>query len=161
MARIIPNEESFLSFVPTVADLSAPTTAELSAGVILTSYLISLNASTQGNTVPTPDLSTLFETSIPGTVQASLTADFYRDDTVGANGDLAWVTLPRRASGVFVIQRFGGQPDVVPPSGAPVECWPVVIVSRTMSNMSSNTVQTFTVTASVPDVPAEDAVVAA
>lgn len=156
MARIIPNEQTYLGFLPTVADLSAPTTAEITAGVDLTKYLISLNAASQGNTVPTPDLSTLFETSIPGTVQASFSADFYRDD----DDDLAWETLPRRTTGVFIVQRFGASPGVSPAAAAPVESWPVVIVSRTASNVSSNTAQTFTVTCSVPEEPVEDAVVA-
>lgn len=157
MARIIPNEQTYLGFLPTVASLAAPTAAEITAGVDLTKYLISLNAASQGNTVPTPDLSTLFETSIPGTVQASFSADFYRDD----DDDLAWETLPRRTSGVFIVQRFGATPGVAPVAAAPVECWPVVIVSRTASNVSSNTAQTFTVTCSVPEEPVEDAVVAA
>lgn len=156
MARIIPNEQTYLGFLPTVADLEAPTAAEITAGVDLTKYLISLNAASQGNTVPTPDLSTLFETSIPGTVSASFSADFYRDD----DEDLAWNTLPRRTEGVFVLQRFGAEPGVAPAAADPVECWPVVIVSRTASNVSSNTAQTFTVTCSVPEEPVEDAVVA-
>lgn len=161
MARIIPNEQSYLGFAPAVANIAAPTTAELTAGKNLTSYLISLNASTQGNTVPTPDLSTLFETSIPGTVQASLTADFYRDDTAGVSGDLAWKTLPRKTSGYFIVQRFGATPNTTPASSAVVEVWPVMVVSRTMSNMANNTAQTFTVTCSVPQVPNEAAVVGA
>jgi len=157
MARIIPNEQSYLGFLPAVADKAAPTSAELTAGTNLTSFLISLNASTQGNTVPTPDISTLFETSIPGTVQASLTGDFYRDDTT----DTAWETLPRSTSGFFVVQRFGADPDGADPTtGDSVEVWPIMVVSRTMSNMSNNTAETFTVTCSIPEVPEEDATVA-
>lgn len=159
MARIIPNEQSYVGFLPAVANLAAPTTVELTAGKNLTSYLISMNASTQGNTVPTPNISTLFETSIPGTVQASLTADFYRDDTVGVSGDLAWVTLPRKTKGFFVIQRFGGTGGT-PATTSKVEVWPIMVVSRTMANMANNTAETFTVTCSVPDVPNEAAVVA-
>lgn len=161
MARIIPNENAYVAFVPTIANMAAPTAAELTAGKELTSYLISMNASTQGNTVPTPDISTLFETNIPGTVQASLTADFYRDDTVGVGGDLAWKTLPRKTSGYFVIQRFGHVAGSGNPVAASVvEVWPIMVVSRTMSNMANNTVMTFTVTCSVPKVPNEAAVVA-
>lgn len=161
MARIIPNENAYLAFVPTIANIAAPTAVEITAGKELTSYLISMNASTTGNTVPTPDISTLFETSIPGTVTATLTADFYRDDTVGVGGDLAWITLPRKTSGFFVIQRFGhttpGAPII---AAAKVEVWPILVVSRTMANMANNSVMTFTVTCSVPKVPNEAAVVA-
>ena len=157
MARIIPNENTWLGFVPTVADLAAPTGTELTGAVDLTPYLLSINASSQGNTVPTPDISTLFETSIAGTVQASLSADFYRDDDV----DLAWTTLPRRTRGGFVISRFGGSgTNGVPEAGDVVETWPILVVSRTNANISNNTVMTFTVTGSVPEEPVEAAVVA-
>ena len=160
MARIIPNENAYVGFVPTIANPNSPTAIEITAGKELTAYLISMNASTTGNTVPTPDISTLFETSIPGTVTATLTADFYRDDTVGATGDLAWKTLPRKTSGYFVIQRFGHLPGAPIAAAAVVEIWPIMVVSRTMANMANNTVMTFTVTCSVPTVPNEAAVVA-
>jgi hypothetical protein len=159
MARVIPNEQSYLGFLPAVADLSSVTSAELTAGKNLTSYLISINASTTGNTVPTPNISTLFETSIAGTVQATLTADFYRDNGEQLTDDLAWKTLPRKTAGFFVIQRFGGTGST-PLADDKVEVWPILVVSRTMSNMANNTVETFTVTCSIPNVPAEDAVIA-
>lgn len=160
MARIIPNEESWVGFAPLVADIAAPATSEVTAAVNLTPYLISINASSQGNIVPTPSIDTLFETSIAGTVQASFSADFYRDDKDG--NDLAWDTLPRATAGYFLISRFGGSgTEHDPISGDTVEVWPILVVSRTMSNMSNNTVMTFTMTASVPQEPNEAAVVAA
>jgi len=161
MARIIPNEQFYLGFAPTIVNLAAPTAAEIAAGKELTSYLISINASSTGNTVPTPDISTLFETSIPGTVTATLTADFCRDDTVGVTGDLAWTTLPRKTSGYFIIQRFGRTtPGAAIIAAAKVEVWPILVTSRTMANTANNTAMTFTVTCSVPRVPNEAAIVA-
>jgi hypothetical protein len=160
MARLIPNERTWVGFAPTVTVKTAPTSANIAAAIVLTPYLISLNASSRGNTVPTPSFDTLFETSIPGTVQATFDADFYRDDATG--GDLAWSTLPRRTNGFFIISRFGGLGTAnLPIAADKVEVWPVMIVSRTMANMSNNTVMTFTVTCSVPSEPAENAVVAA
>lgn len=163
MARIIPNENTWIGFATTVANYHAPTAAEIAAGKDLTSYVISINASSQGNVVPTPSFDTLFETSIPGTVQASFTADFYRDNAAGVNGDLAWKTLPRKTTGYFIVSRFGGTDSVVPnrpKAGDKCEIWPVMVVSRTMANMSNNTVMTFTMTASVPQEPDENATVA-
>lgn len=158
MARIIPNENSWIGFATTVASVSAPTAANITAAVNLTPYVISINASSRGNTVPTPSFDSLFETSIAGTVQATFDADFYRDDTA----DLAWMTLPRSTSGFFIISRFGGSgTDHAPVAADVVEVWPVLIVSRTMANMSNNTVLTFTASSSVPVEPVEDAVVAA
>lgn len=158
MARIIPNENTWVGFTPVVANLANPTTEEVTEAVDLTEYLLSINASSQGNTVPTPNIATLFETSIAGTVQASLTADFYRDD----DADLAWTTLPRRTRGVFIISRFGGTgTGGRPTSDDVVETWPILVVSRTNSNISNNTVMTFTVTGSIPEEPVEAAIVSA
>lgn len=159
MTRLIPNENTRLVFCPTVTDLAAPTSAEIDSGTDLTGLLISLNASTRGNTVPTPSLDTLFETSIPGTVQASFDADFYRDDEEAE--DVAWTTLARSTQGVFIISRFAGSgTDGAITGGDSVECWPVIVVSRTMANTASGTVLSFTASCSVPEEPVEDAVVA-
>jgi hypothetical protein len=158
MSRLIPNENTWLGFATTVANIAAPTAAAVAASVVLTPFLISLNASSRGNTVPTPSLDTLFETSIPGTVQASFDADFYRDD----DNDLAWDTLPRATEGFFIISRFGGTgTNNLPIATDEVEVWPVMVVSRSSANMTSNTAMTFTVSCSVPVEPDESAIIAA
>lgn len=156
--RIIPNENSWVGFTKTrPANLQAPTEAELAAATDLTGFIISITAQSQGNTVPTPNIDSLFETSVPGTSAASFTADMYRDDAA----DTAWDTLQRGTVGYFYISRFGGSgADYRPKTGEGVEVWPVRIVSRTASAMASNTAQTFTCTASVPEEPAENAKVA-
>jgi len=61
---------------------------------------------------------------------------------------------------VFYISRFGGNgPEHRPTTGDKVEVWPVQITSRAAAALSSNTAQTFTVTAAVNEEPAEDATV--
>lgn len=138
----------------TAYNISSPKVADVNGAVDLTHLTMSLNASATGNVVPTPDLSTLFESSIIGTSQATFTGDFYRDD----ENDLAWLTLARATKGWFIISRFGGKPNM---AGDLCEVWPVTVVSRSMSNMTNNTVETFTLTCSVPQEPAESAVVVA
>lgn len=157
--RVIPNENSWIGFTTTKPfSLSAPTDVEIAAATKLTGLVISLTASATGNSIPTPNLENLFETSIPGTTTASFTGDFYRDDA----DDLAWETLERGTSGYFLISRFGGTgADNSPDVGETLEVWPVRILSRTASAMASNTAQTFTCTAAVPDVPVEAATVVA
>lgn len=160
MARIIPNENTWVGFAATVASVSAPTVANITAAIDLTPACISLNASSQGNTVPTPSFDSLFETSTAGTSAASFSGDFYRDDETAK--DVAWVTLPRATRGFMIISRFGGGGVNNKPIAADkVEVWPVMVTSRTMANMSSNTVQTFTVTCAVTEEPNENATVAA
>lgn len=91
MSRFIPNENTWVGFTTArPADLASPTASEVAACTVLTGFIVSLNPQAQGNTVPTPNLDSLYET-VPGTVQASFTGDFYRDDTT----DTAWESLPR------------------------------------------------------------------
>ena len=158
MARIIPNEQSWIGFIPTLTDYHTVTAANITSAVNLTPYTVSLNASARGNTVPTPSFDSLFETSIAGTNTATFEGDFYRDD----DEDLAWETLPRATSGYFLISRFGGGgTDHKPIAADVIEVWPVLITSRTMANMSNNTVLTFTVSSSVPEEPDEEVTVSA
>jgi hypothetical protein len=153
MGRFIPNENTWIAFAPTPpASLAAPKSTELTAATEVTSLVSGLNFSAQGSAVPTPDLSTLFETSIPGTTTATASMDGYRDDT----SDDLWELLPRGTEGVVYIARYGGKPAVADN----VEVWPVRVISRTNANMTNNTVATFTVTFSVPEEPVEDATVA-
>jgi hypothetical protein len=156
MARIIPNENTWIGFsTATISDIEAPTAAQVAAAIDLTGYCISLNASARGNTVPTPAFDSLFETSTAGTSAATFDADFYRDD----EEDTAWETLPRGTRGFFIIGGKG--PANLPEATDEVEVWPVMVTSRTMANMSSNTVLTFTASCSVNIEPAEAAIVAA
>lgn len=152
MARLIPNQNTWVGFITTTATPNVLVASDLTSAVDLTPFLISLNASSRGNTVPTPAFDTLFETSINGTVQASLDADFYRDTTA----DTAWTTLPRGTTGFLVISRFGGTGTKKKPQATDkVELWPIVVVSRTMANMANNSVMTFSVSCAVPVEPSE------
>jgi len=159
MARLIPNNNTWIGFATTIASTAlVPTAAEIAAAIPLTHFLVSMNASSSGNTVPTPAFDSLFETNIPGTVQGTLTADFYRDDTT----DTAWTTLPRATNGYFIVSRFGGTgTNLMPIATNKVEVWPVRVISRTMANMANNTVMTFSVNCSIPVQPNESAVVSA
>ena len=203
MARIIPNNNTFIGFFPVASfgaadfanynantwnsSLASPTITGVEAKKFLdiTPFVISLTAQSTGNTIPTPTLDTLFEGNIPGTVNASFTMDLYRDDAsytdtvatvTGAFGDIAaveagsvdfaWSLLKRGVKGYVLISRFNepvvGQGTNQRPSGGGsaatnniVEIYPVVITAKTAGPVTSNTVQTFTVTAAVPFEPAE------
>jgi hypothetical protein len=159
MARVIPNEVTQVVFVPVVADEDlVPTVTEIEAGTELTSELVTLDASTTGNTVPTPSFASLFETSISGTVSATFTAEFYRDD----EDDVAWDALPRATRGYFVIARFGfSGTDGAPDAGDEVEVWPILITARSALSLTNNEVQRFGIEASVFQEPNETAAITA
>lgn len=160
MGKFIPNQNSWVAVSATrPANLAAPTVANITAATRITSLIMSIDFSAAGNTVPTPDLENLFETSVPGTSAATATADLYRDDAVG--GDVAWELMPRGALLYFFISRFGGTGTKKAPAvGQDVEVWPIRVTSRKASALTNNTVQSFTMIGAVPEQPAEDAVVA-
>ena len=163
MARLIPNENTEVYFVPTIADDDLePTQEEIDDGVRLTDFLITLDGSSTGNTVPTPTFASLFETSISGTVTATFTAEFYRDD----EDDLAWDTLPRATDGYIVVARFGFTPEEGPPAypasvGDECEVWPVRLTARSAMALTNNEVQRFGIEAAIPEEPNEAASVLA
>lgn len=159
MARIIPNDASYIAFASSGGIASAsliPTAAEVTAAINLTSFVMSLTATTQGNVLPTPSFDTLFETSTVGTSSSSFSLDCYRDDTT----DTAWSTLPRKTKGYMIVSRFGGSGALRKPiTGDKVEVWPIIVTSRSMAGMSNNTIQSFTVTCAVFQEPNEAATV--
>ena len=207
MARIIPNNNTFIGFIPVASFNTTPFTGTYSKGgttttfdpatwnssygqpslsaadvlkaIDITPFIISITAQSTGNTVPTPTLDTLFEGNIPGTVNASFTMDLYRDDatytdSVSTNAviagdltsansgvDFAWSALKRAQKGYILISRFNDPATVTqgsnqrPSSGNIVEVWPVIVTAKTAGAITSNTVQTFTVTGAVPFEPAE------
>lgn len=162
MSTLIPNENSWIGFSATMPAASTliPTAAEVAAATELTVFVISLTANSQGNSVPIPNLKSLFEPSIPGTSTAQFTAEMYRDSVPAS--DTAWNDLPRNTSGVFYISRFGGTgTGLLPVATNHVEVWPVRVTSRAASPMSSNTAQTFTLTCAVPKEPNESAIITA
>lgn len=163
MSQFIPNENTFLGFLAASAgkpygfgNVSAPTAAEVTATKDYTDFLVTLNASMTGGTVPVPRLKTKFETTTDGTVTGTFTADFYRDNL----NDAAWKDLPRGTKGGFLLKRFGGTgTGGRPATGQDCEIWPVSVTSRAASPLVSGQAQAFTLTCSLPFEADEDAVV--
>lgn len=155
--KFIPNGNAFIGFAATLTGTQdTPKIADFTSAVDLTPLVQGINASSTGATVPTPTFDSLWNGSIPGTVDGTFSLDSYRDD-VTAN-DLTWNSLPRGTVGFILICRHGGKPSA---AAKPCEVWPIAVSSRSVPQMSSNTAVGCTVTASVPTAPSEDAVTAA
>ena len=77
--RYIPEGVTHYYFVTTIANYNSPTRAELNAGTDLTPEVAAAGDwAINGNAVPAPDLSTLFDPSIAGKVtMGTTTLDMY------------------------------------------------------------------------------------
>lgn len=155
MPRLIADGEVKFSFVPTIADTSAPTVLEIDAGTDVTEWFASLDTPLDGSAVPAPNLSTAFRVTVAGKYGGEITGEAYRDDTA----DDAWALFPRNTTGYMVIRRFGGS-DVAYAVADELEVWHVRVITRSPAPMDEEGVQMFTITMAVLDEPVLDAVAA-
>lgn len=165
MSRIQFSGTGQIRFVPTIANVAAPTVAEINAGTNLTAFLRQdgLKRSVSGNTIDTADASSLFNTTGLGTRDASFSVQFYRD-TVGGS-DTAWTVLPDGTLGYFVVAPHGFTGAGVGTAKAPLatdrcEVWPMGVTSRAPDDEGKDKAETFTVNAAITVTPNLSAVVA-
>jgi hypothetical protein len=129
-------------FVPTVASVAAPTAAEINAGTNLTAFFTKdgFDSGINDSQVSVAGLDTDFDAEIQGSWAAKPKVTLFRDDTT----DTAWTTLPRKASGYFVVRPIGG-PTAVAAIGNKVEVYPVQTGQRQLNNTAENEKKKFTV----------------
>jgi len=154
MARLIPNGNTKIYYLDT-ATLGVPASVSAtdlaSTGIDVTPYVMSLQASVAAQALPIPAMDSRFEPAIRGVEQGTFQIDLYRDDLTEGGSDTAWNTLSRGNTGIFVISRTTNTIS----NGDYVEVWPVLVLSRSMANMSSNGLLTFTVQAALTGAPNE------
>jgi hypothetical protein len=166
MSRIQFTGTGQLRWLVTLSSVTAPTVAQITAGVNLTQWLRQdgLKRSVSGNTIDIADASSLYNTTDAGTRDGSFSATFYRDTVSGS--DTAWTTLPDLTRGFFVVAPFGFSGAGTGTSKLPVandrcEVWPGVIISRAPEDEGKDKVETFLVNFGVTSTPELSAVVAA
>lgn len=110
-------------FLPSVANKSAPTRAEMNAGTDLSPQVADLKGfSVTGNTIDTPDLATTFDSKIAGTTSAE---DSSIDLYASIDGVDVRTLLPRTTTGAIMWCDSG---DV---SGRKADVFPIVVTSNT------------------------------
>ena len=150
----------------TIADMKAPTAAEVNGAKDLTGWLRQdgLNRAQEAATVDTATALDLFDTTDIGTRSGSFELTFYRDDT----DDDAWEELEIGTRCYMIVCPFKlkgandattGLPDAA--AGDKVEIWKVAVSARSNAAIGKDAAQTFTVTCAVEVPPEDDAVVAA
>lgn len=159
MARLGSTGNIRVWYVASVADITAPSAATVTAGVDLTPFLRrdGLTTPRGGQTIDASDASTRTNKTAPGNIdQGMLTLRLYRD-SVTADDD-AWTTLAEDTAGYIVVRRFGGSSAAAAASDV-VEVYEGSVINREMQPIGDE-VTNFVVQFSVED-SEQDAVMAA
>lgn len=158
MARRMRRGLSKFYFVPTIADPSAPTVAEISAGTEIGQEVAEISGfSFSSNPIDTPDFESRFVKKAPGedTAEDSSMTLYDDPDTVDIRD-----TLAKDEEGYIVIFALGIA-GASPAAGDDAEVWPVQVASNTREYTAGNEVARYMVQFTITDVPEQNAVVAA
>lgn len=164
MVRLTPDGVLKVHVVDTIANLAAPTEAELAAGTAVHDFLTRTGIDTpeEGTDADASDLGSDRDKSVPATIGGQLTAEFFRDDGTGGTTDDAWTAQPRKLVTNLVIARFGGSDtDYAIQATDTVEVWPVRISQRSNNRAVGGETLRFTCTYALRLDPELAAVVAA
>jgi hypothetical protein len=144
---------SEIHFCPSVANIAAPTRAEVAAGTDLSPGIAEIGGFNFSNApIMTPKLSTTFTTQIPGEdTSDTSTLTFYDDDT----DDDMRSALVKGTEGFLVFFPYG---DV---SGARAEVWPTISTGCNDQWTMANEAAKFQASFAITDAPEQDAVVPA
>lgn len=143
-------------FVATIANMAAPTVAEISAGTELTELLTKngWQPNTNTNDVAADNLGSIVDGKIPGTYGFDCKLEMFRDDPTDAGWDL-WV---RGTTGFLVYVPYGSPGSAVT-AGMQCSVFQGEMHQKSLANSAPNERQTFM--APFPVVDAElDATVA-
>lgn len=151
MPRFFRRGLSEIHFVPAVTTLAAPSRAEVAAGVDLSTDAAEVSGFNFSNQpIITPDLSTTFDTQIPGAdTSDTSTITFYdRDDETTIRDALA-----KGTEGYLVFFPYG---DI---TGARAEVWPAIATGVNDQWTTGNEAAKFVAAFAITSEPEQEAVV--
>jgi len=152
MAAISHDDAVVFYWAPAVANLAAPTVAEITAATRITG-ITNYTLPSSENEVDVSDIDSMYDTSVVGTSKSGpIELTLKRDDTDESDG---WELFQFRDAGVLIRSPFG-------PAAAtsPVETYPGQLGQRRPEGYGRNTAQKFMVSVYVTAEPNLDAVVA-
>lgn len=142
MADIINDGNVRVTWCTSIANTSAPTVAELNAGVALQSYITpdGWNVSTSDDTIDNTALDSVDNTSIAGRRNDDIKV------TVKHQGDAAvpWTTFAGRPNG-FLVERRGVASSTAWATSQKVRVFPCQAGSRAKEPVAKNELEKFTV----------------
>ncbi|WP_020141132.1 hypothetical protein [Streptomyces sp. 351MFTsu5.1] len=159
MSDLISDGKTRVAWLSTVANINAPTVAELTAGADYTKRITPDGLKVDPSTadVDTSSLASTFDTKTAGRVGFDTELTFKRGDTVG--DDAPYTTLKYGVSGFLVIRR-GVAYSTAWTVGQKVEVYPITCGEPQNSSPAANEVMKFVSPMKVTDAPATSATVA-
>jgi hypothetical protein len=157
MARFMRKGKTRFYWCPTVANLNAPTVANITAGTRLDPQIAEINGFEFANSpIDVPDMATAFVSKIPGEdTVADSSISFYEDDTTNpiqtalAKGTVGHVVIfPRGTAGAS------------PAVSDVTEVWPAIVASSARAYTAGNEAARYTVTFTLTAPPVTGAVAA-
>jgi len=146
-----------VAYVPTIANIAAPTTTELNAGTLLHLFIPKdgLKVPTGQNMVDSFTLGEKFDSQVVGSYGGPLTLTMFRDQPT----DAAWNLITYGLAGYIVVRR-GTASATAWTVADKVEVYPVQFHKPVMMDTAANDQAKFTATAAVTSEPNEKATVA-
>jgi hypothetical protein len=152
MGKLVHDGNTKVHFLPSVANVAAPTAAEITAGDDITGAIPSdgVNVTNTRNNASVSMLDSAFTPEQVGTWGAGITLKFTRDPDGASDpaGDVAFALFAERGPGFLVISRFGD-----PVAGSIVEVYPVENHKPSPLATAENEYQMFEVQLAVTDEP--------
>lgn len=157
MSDLFDDGNTRVSWVPSVASISAPTTTELNAGTALESYItpagLQIKAATAG--VDTSNIASTFTTQGVGRRSFTVSVEFKRQTPT----DVAYNLLPYRTSGYLAVRRTMAA-TAAWASAQVIEMYPVTVGEPELAPPAANEVAKFTSSMMVTSDPSTRAVIA-
>lgn len=140
MARRVYEGTYDVYFATTVADISAPTVAEITAATDITDFLTRTGFSPNltNNNVDSKTLRSTFDGMIPGTYGGAPSIEGFRDDTA----DTLWDLVVYNTPGYLIAVPFGG--GALPAATDACMVWQGAWSQKLPGTPGENTQQTFT-----------------
>lgn len=159
MSRRTYEEYTRIWWVDTIAVKTAPTVAEIGAGVDVSPYVAKdgLKIGSTNNKVKNDDITTAFMGEIPGSYGNAVTLTCFRDD----DDDLAWDTFKARNTEGFLVVRRMLLVTAAVAAAQKVEVYPGATGQPTINDSAENERVKFGVDIMVSAPPALEATVAA
>lgn len=159
MADMLSDGNNRVSYVPTIANAAAPTTAELTAGTDLTCLIMAdgLDITVDESAISAPKLCETTDSELPGRSKTTINLTCVRKTP--AAQDVAWTLLQRGLVGYVVVRRGVAYATAFAATQS-VEVYPVTFGARKMQKPEANGVEKFISQGFNSAAPTLDAVVA-